>query len=172
MKLPAVNCGIPTVAPAGIINHKNAMQMAGIACSNHRGGTRRRCPEADTVDFSWFASINGLVSGSDIVGRDVRVVEVGLAELIIGNHGNGTEAPLPSRNDGRYKRSGDKGSVNKGRRCFSFSVVAPDANSAEVHVRIASRLRWGRAPRRNEQKTRCIGKSQGVSVVMRSSLSY
>ena len=112
--------------------------MAGIACNNHRGGTRRRCPGADTVDFSWFASINGLVSGSGIVGRDVRVVEVGLAELIIGNHGNGTEAPLPSRNDGMYMRIGldmrigledsVDDSVDEGCGSLSFCTVAPDGN--------------------------------------------
>ena len=80
--------------------------MAGIACSNQRGGAYRRCPGADAVDFSWYASVNGLVSGDGIVSRDVRVVEAGLAEFISGNHGNGTEAPLPSRNGGVYMCSG------------------------------------------------------------------
>ena len=147
MKFPAVNCGIPILAPTGIINHKNAIQMAGIACSNQRGGAHRRCPGADAVDFSWFASINGLVSGNGIVDRDVRVVEVGLAELIIGNHGNGTEAPLPSRNDGMYMRSvldvriGLDDSVDEGCGSLSFCTVAPDGNSSRVHVRRVSKVR-------------------------------
>ena len=81
------------------------MIMAGIICNNHRGGSRGRCPGTGAVGFSGYASTNGFRSGSGIVGRDVRVEEVGLAELIIGNHGNGTEAPLPSRNDGMYMRS-------------------------------------------------------------------
>ena len=129
------------------------MHMAGIACSSQRGGTRRRCPGADTVDFSWFASINGLASSSGIVGRDVRVVEVGLAELIIGNHGNGTEAPLPSRNDGMYMRiwldmrigleDSVDDSVDEGNGSLSFCTVAPDGNSSRVHVRMVS-TRQGR----------------------------
>ena len=166
MKFPAVSCGIPVVGPAGIINHKNAMHMAGIACNNHRGGTRRRCPGADTVDFSWFASINGLVSGSGIVGRDVRVVEVGLAELIIGNHGNGTEAPLPSRNDGMYMRIGLEDSVDdsvdEGNGSLSFCTVAPDGNSSRDHVRRVRKVREGRqAPECSEREASCMRKGEG-----------
>ena len=167
MKFPADSCGIPALGPAGIINHKRAIHMAGIACNNHRGGNRRRCPGVDAVDFSWFASINGLVSDSGIVGRDVRVVEVGLAELIIGNHGNGTEAPLPSRNDGIYMRSvlverigledSVDDSVDEGCGSLSFCTVAPDGNSRRVHVRRVSRDRRGRqAPGCSEREASCM----------------
>ena len=162
MKFPADSCGIPALGPAGIINHKRAIHMAGRACNNHRGGNRRRCPGVDTVDFSWFASINGLVSDSGIVGRDVRVVEVGLAELIIGNHGNGTEAPLPSRNDGVYtcsgidKRIGLEVSVDKGCGSLSFCSVAPDGNSSRVHVRIVSTRQGRMAPGCSERLASCM----------------
>ena len=144
------------------------MHRAGIICNSHRGGSRRRCPGADTVDFSWFASINGLVSGNGIVGRDVRVVEVGLAELIIGNHGNGTEAPLPSRNDGMYMRIaldvriGLEDSVDEGRGSLSFCSVAPDGNSSRDHVRRVSKVRRGRqAPVCSERQASCMRKGEG-----------
>ena len=165
MKFPAVSCGIPVVGPAGIINHKKAIHKAGIICNSHRGGGRRRCPGADAVDFSWFASINGFVSGNGIVDRDVRVVEVGLAELIIGNHGNGTEAPLPSRNDGVYMRSvfdvriGLDDSVDEGCGSLSFCTVAPDGNSSRDHIRKVSTVRRGRqAPAGSEREASCMRK--------------
>ena len=148
------------------------MHKAGIACSNHRGGYHRRCPGADAVDFSWFASINGLVSGSGIVGRDVRVAEVGLAELIIGNHGNGTEAPLPSRNDGAYMYSGSvmriglEVSVNVGCGSLSFCSVAPDASS-RVHVTRSVRKVGGRmAPECSERAASCMRKGEGNETVL------
>ena len=122
----------------------------------------------DAVDCSWFASINGLVSNNGIVGRDVRVVEVGLAELIIGNHGNGTEAPLPSRNDGMYMRIelvvriGLEDSVDEGCGSLSFCTVAPDGNSRRVHVRRVSRDRRGRqAPGCSEREASCMRKGEG-----------
>ena len=167
MKFPAVSCGIPVVGPAGIINHKNTMIMAGIACSNHRGGNRRRCPGADAVDFSRFASINGLVSGSGIVGRDVRVAAVGFGELVIGNHGNGTEAPLPSRNDEVYMGSGFvmriglivsvDDSIDEGSGSLSFCAVAPDGNSSRVHMAKVSAVRQGRqGPKGSELGASCM----------------
>ena len=111
------------------------------------------------------------MASSGIVGRDVRVVEVGLAELIIGNHDNGTEAPLPSRNDGVYMRSGyDKrigivDSVDEGRRSLSFCSVAPDGNSSRVHVRRYSAVRRGRqAPAgSSEREASCMRKGEGNS---------
>ena len=143
------------------------MNKAGIACSNQRGGNRRRYPGADTVDFSRFASINGLASGSGIVGRDVRVVAVGLAELIKGNHGNGTEAPLPSRNDGMYMRSGFVMyiklvvSVDGGSGSLSFCAVAPHGNSSRAQVRMASAVKWGQqAPAGSEREASCMSKGR------------
>ena len=149
------------MAPAGIIIHRKAMIMAGTICNNHRGGSRRRCPEADAVGFSGYASTNGFRSGNGIVGRDVRVEEVGLAELIIGNHGNGTEAPLPSRNDGVYtcsgiiERIGLVVSVDKG-GSLSFVSVAPDGNSSRVHVRIVSTRQGRMAPGCSERLASCM----------------
>ena len=148
------------------------MIMAGTICNNHRGGSRRRCPEADAVGFSGYASTNGFRSGNGIVGRDARVEEVGLAELIIGNHGNGTEAPLPSRNDGIYMRSvlverigledSVDDSVDEGCGSLSFCTVAPDGNSRRVHVRRVSRDRRGRqAPGCSEREASCMRKGEG-----------
>ena len=120
------------------------MTMAGITCSNHRGGERRRCPGADAVDFSRFASINGLVSGSGIVGRDVRVAAVGFGELVIGNHGNGTEAPLPSRNDEVYMGSGfimRIGLIDGDGGSLSFVPMAPIGNSSRAHRARVSAVR-------------------------------
>ena len=90
-----------------------------------------------------YASISGLDSG--IVGRDVQVEEVAdLAESIVGDHDNGTEAPLPSRNDGVYKRSVlvverigrvDIVDVSLEVGCESFCIVAPEDRHSRVHVR-------------------------------------
>ena len=144
------------------------MHRAGITCNSHRGGSGRRCPEFGAVDFSWFASINGLASGNGIVDRDARVEVVGLAELILGNHDNGTEAPLPSRNDGMYMRSGYdmriglEVSVDEGCGSLSFCTVAPDGNSSRDHVRRVSTVRRGRqAPAGSEREASCMRKGKG-----------
>ena len=167
MKFPEVNCGIPVLGPAGIMHHKNTMIMAGITCINHRGGVGRRCPGADAVDFSMLASINGFASGNGIVGREVRAAAVGFTELVTGNHGNGTEAPLPSRNDEVYMGSGFimriglivsvDDSIDEGSGSLSFCAVAPDGNSSRVHMAKVSAVRQGRqGPKGSEREASCM----------------
>ena len=104
---------------------------------------------------------------------DVLDVESGLAELIVGDHGNGTEAPLPSRNDGVYMCSGlieriglevSEVSVLVVRASLSFSTVAPDGNSMRVHIRRVSKVRRGRqAPAGSEREASCMHKGEGNS---------
>ena len=176
MQLPAIRCGMPADGPAGIIIHRNATQAAGITCSSHRGGARRRRPEADTVDFSKFASINGFVSGKGIVGRDVRVVAVGLADLIIGNQGTEPKLRCQVEMNGLYMRSGcntciglkvsdDEGSVS-----LSFCAMAPDGRATRV-PKVASVCKAGRlAQACSEREASSMSKGKQNSMIERVGL--
>ena len=142
------------------------MHRAGINCKSQVGGACRRSPGTVADGFGWYAF--AFATGDGIVDRDVREVEVGLAESIIGNHGNGTEAPLPSRNDGVYVRSvldvriELDVSVDVSSGSLSFSAMAPDERSTR-HQRVAkvSAVRRGRqAPAGSEREASCMRKGE------------